>query len=143
MLNDPREPNAFVFLLARLLLGLVFIVSGIGKIEGYDGTVEFAAVSGVPAPQIAVALAAMLEIGLPILLILGWKTRWAALALIVLVLATNGFFHRFWEMEGEGRILNKIMLFKNFAIIGGLALLALAGPGRWSFERKSPFVSAW
>lgn len=134
MLDDPKEPNAFVFFLARMLISLLFVVSGVGKIDGYDGTVELAAVSGVPAPHIAVALAAVLEIGLPILLLLGWKTRWAAIALIVLVLATNGFFHRFWEMEGEGRILNKIMLFKNFAIIAGLMLLALMGPGRWSLE---------
>jgi putative oxidoreductase len=136
MLDDSREPSALVFFLARFLFSLLFIVSGIGKIDGYEGTVELAAVSGVPAPHIAVALAAIIEIGLPVLLLLGWKTRWAAIGLIVLVLATNGFFHRYWEMEGEGRILNKIMLFKNFAIIGGLMLLAMVGPGRWSLERS-------
>jgi putative oxidoreductase len=132
MLNDPKESNAFLFLLVRFLIGLLFIVSGIGKIDGYAGTVELAAVSGVPAPEIAVALAAIVEIGLPILLLLGWQTRWAAIGLIVLVLATNYFFHQFWEMEGEGRILNKMMFFKNFAIIGGLLLLAMVGPGRWA-----------
>lgn len=136
MLIDSREPNAFLFLLARVLIGLLFIVSGIGKIDGYDGTVELAAVAGVALPQIAVALAAVAEIGLPILLLLGWKTRWVAIALILLVLATNGFFHRFWEMDGEGRILNKIMLFKNFAIIGGLLLLATVGPGRWALDAR-------
>lgn len=136
MLIESREPNPFLFLLARVLLGLLFIVSGTGKIDGYDGTVELAAVAGVPLPQIAVALAAVAEIGLPILLLLGWKTRWAAIALILLVLATNGFFHRFWEMDGEGQILNKIMLFKNFAIIGGLLLLATVGPGRWALDAR-------
>ena len=125
-----------VFLLARLLIALLFVVSGVGKIDGYQGTVELARAAFVPAPHIAVALAAVAEIGLPLFLIAGWKTRWAAIALIVLVMATNGFFHRYWEMEGEGRILNKMMLFKNFAIIGGLALLACVGPGRWSIEGR-------
>lgn len=136
MFNDTKEPSPFLFFLVRFLIGLLFIVSGIGKVDGYEGTVELAAVSGVPAPEIAVALAAVVEIGLPILLLLGWKTRWAAIALIVLVLATNYFFHQFWEMEGEGRILNKMMFFKNFAIIGGLMLLAMVGPGRWALDSR-------
>jgi putative oxidoreductase len=135
MLDDSKDPNAAVLFVARVLIGLLFIVSGIGKIDGYEGTVELARAASVPAPEIAVALAAVAEIGLPILLIAGWQMRWTAVALIVLVLATNGFFHRFWEMEGEGRILNKMMLFKNFAIIGGLMALAVVGPGRLAIGR--------
>ena len=131
MRDDFNEPNAFLLFVARVLIGVLFIVSGIGKIDGYQGTVELAAAADVPMPEIAVALAALAEIALPLLLIVGWQMRWAAIALIVLVLATNGFFHRFWEMEGEGRILNKMMLFKNFAIVGGLVALAAIGPGRW------------
>jgi putative oxidoreductase len=70
------------------------------------------------------------------MLFVGFKTRWAALALIVFVLVANFVFHQFWAMEGPAKMNNEITFLKNLAMVGGLLMLYVAGPGRYSVDAR-------
>ena len=74
-------------LIGRILLAAMFVISGYGKLTGFDGTVGYIASKGLPMPQLLAALAILIELGGGLAIIIGWKTRWAALAFIV-------FLHR-------------------------------------------------
>jgi len=65
----------------RVLLALIFVISGYGKLVGFDGTVGYIASKGLPLPQLAAAAAIAIELIGGILLAIGWKTRWAATAM--------------------------------------------------------------
>lgn len=124
-------------LIGRIFLGLMFFIAGIGKITGYDGTVQYATGAGLPLPQIGVPIGIAIEVLAPLLLLVGYKTRWAALALIVFVIVANIFFHNFWAMEGAPRMMNQVAFLKNLAVIGGLLILTAAGPGRYSMDART------
>ncbi len=123
-------------LIGRILLGLMFFIAGIGKIGGYAGTVGYATSAGLPLPDIAVPIGVAIEILAPLLLLVGFKTGWAALALVVFTAVANFYFHGFWAMEGAARASNQVAFFKNLAVIGGLLILMAAGPGRYSIDAR-------
>ena len=123
-------------LIARILMSVMFLVSGISKITGFGGTVGYIASVGLPMPTALAAAAAAVEVLASLALIIGWKTRWAALALAVFTAAATVFFHNFWAMPASEQMMQQILFTKNLAVIGGLLLLASAGPGAWSVDRR-------
>ncbi len=123
-------------LIARILMSVMFLVSGISKITGFDGTVGYIGSVGLPMPTALAAAAAAVELLASLALIIGWKTRWAALALAVFTAAATVFFHNFWAMPASEQMMQQISFVKNLAVIGGLLLLASAGPGAWSVDRR-------
>lgn len=128
--------NDLLSLVGRILLGLVFFMGGIGKLMGFAGAVQYATGAGMPMPQVGVAIGAAIEIIAPLMLLVGFKTRWAALALIVFTLVANFVFHQFWAMEGAAKMNNQITFLKNLAMVGGLMMLMVAGPGRYSMDAR-------
>lgn len=120
----------------RVLLALVFLLSGIGKLRGFDGTVAYISSVGLPLPGVLTALALALEIVAGVALILGYRTRWAALALAAFTLAAAFLFHNFWSMPEQAQVMQQIMFLKNLAIAGGLLMVAAYGPGAWSVDRR-------
>jgi len=124
-------------LLARLALAALFVPSGFAKIAGFAGITGYVASKGVPLPELAAAIAIAAELGLGLLLLIGFQTRWAALALAIFVAAISPIFHNYWAVPAEQVTLQKLMFFKNMAIAGGLLLLAGAGAGRWSLDRRA------
>ena len=92
--------------------------------------------AGLPMPDISVGIGAAIEIIAPLMLLVGFKVRWAALALIVFTLVATFFFHNYWAMEGAARMTNQITLLKNLAVVGGLLMLIVAGPGRYSIDAR-------
>jgi putative oxidoreductase len=82
-------------------------------------------------------LSIVVELGGAILLIIGWKTRWVAWALVIFVVAATFLAHRFWEFSDPGQAMNQRNHFlKNFAIAGGLLILAAFGPGPASADKR-------
>src|SRR5581483_5492687 len=86
LINPDRE-NAIMTtikkfgpLVARILLAVIFIISGLGKIMGFQGTAGYIQSAGLPAPQLLTVIAIIVELGGGILLVIGWKARWAAAA---------------------------------------------------------------
>ena len=115
-------------LLGRLMLAAIFIQSGYGKIGGYAGTQAYMEKFGV-SPQLLPLVIAVELIG-GILLVAGWMTRWAALALAGFTLVAALYFHTDFADR-----LQMIHFMKNIAITGGLLVLFGQGPGRWSIDR--------
>jgi putative oxidoreductase len=127
--------NSIWLLLARLGLSVLFIVSGFGKLMSVAGVAGMLTSKGFPMPtELGYAVGALELIG-GLMILIGFKARWAGAVLAVFTIGTIVFFHNFWTMEGAPRGLNQLMAMKNLAIAGGMLLLAVAGPGRYSFDR--------
>ncbi len=120
--------HAAASFVARAMMAAIFLASGVPKLLAYEQAAKYVASLGVP-PQL-VPLIIAVEIGGGIAILLGVFTRWAALALALLAVATAVVFHRNFADDAQ-----MIEFMKNIAIGGGLILLAANGPGRWALLR--------
>ena len=127
MLNSLQNPLS---LLGRALLALLFIPAGFGKIGGFAGAVGYAAAKGVPLPEVAIAIAIVVELGLGLLLLIGFQTRWAALAIAFFTVVITFIFHPLSDPAQAQAF------FKNIAVVGGLLTVAAWGAGAWSVDAK-------
>jgi len=116
-------------LAGRVLLALLFIPAGYQKIGGFTGTAGYIGSVGLPLPEVGAALAIAVELGLGLLLLIGWRTRIAALGLAGFTLAASVFFHNYWGVAAEQAMVQQLMFFKNIAIVGGLLAIAAFGAG--------------
>lgn len=115
-------------LIARILLGVLFVMAGIGKLGDVQGFAGYMASGGVPA--ILAWPVILLEIIGGLALIVGFQTRLAALALGLFSLASGVLYHYV-----PGDQMQMTMFLKNIALTGGYLALAIAGPGDWSLDR--------
>ena len=115
-----------VVLLARAMLAHIFIVEGFGKITGYADVAAYMRDHGV-APAL-LPLVILTELGGGLLILVGLKTRWAAIALAGFCLLTAFLIHL---PAGE-----TIEVQKNVAMAGGFLVLAAFGPGAWSIDGR-------
>ena len=127
--------NTFA-LIGRLLFALIFVPAGWGKIAGFSGVAGYIASKGVPLPEVCAALAIAAELGLGLLILVGWQTRWAALGLAIFVAVITPIFHNFWAMPEAQQMMQQQAFFKNLAIVGGLLVLSAFGPGAFSIEGR-------
>lgn len=120
-----------LLLVGRILVVAIFPVSAYYKIIQWPGIVRPVAATGAPFPEYVAMLGTGVEMLLPILVILGLFTRWAAFGLILYVLAATYVGHPvLWQLPPE-RFFGELMgQMKNLAMIGGLLMLAGTGPGR-------------
>jgi putative oxidoreductase len=124
---DMETLSSWTRLAGRLALGLIFLVSGAGKLAGWSGTVAYAGSKGIPAVLLAGAVA--FEILGAISLMAGWKARWGAAALLVFLVPVTLVFHAFWAVPVVEHQAQMINFMKNLAIAGGLLSVLGAGPG--------------
>ena len=132
-MNTLQNPFA---LLSRLLLAALFLPAGIGKITGFAGTVGYIASVGLPMPTVAAAVAIAVEVLGGLALIVGFGTRWAALALALFTLGASFFFHNYWAMPAEQQMMQQLMFMKNIGVTGGLLALAAFGAGAFSLDAR-------
>jgi putative oxidoreductase len=123
-------------LLSRLLLAVLFLPAGIGKITGFAGTAGYIASVGLPMPTVAAAVAIAVEVLGGLALIVGFGTRWAALALALFTLGASFFFHSYWAMPAEQQMMQQLMFMKNIGVTGGLLALAAFGAGAFSLDAR-------
>jgi putative oxidoreductase len=121
-----------ILLIARILMGYIFVLSGWGKLIGLAGFTARMQEQGIPYALAVVGPIVELFGGLA--LVLGVATPCAALALIAFTLVATGIGHRFWEYDGPPRVVQVISFEKNMAMVGGLLALFVAGPGSFSFD---------
>ena len=133
MFNSLQNPLS---LAGRVLLALLFVPAGFGKIAGFAGTAGYIASKGVPLPEVAAAIAIAVELGLGLLLLVGWQTRWAALGIAVFTAVITFIFHNYWAVPAEQMMQQQQAFFKNIAVVGGLLLVVAFGAGAWSFDGK-------
>ena len=124
-----------VALLARVLLVAMFLVSGFDKATGFTGTVSYIAGNGLPFPELAAAIAVTVELGLGLLVFLGWKSRWPALMIAIYTIAAGLLFHAYWNDAPANRMDDYINFWKNVSIAGGFLMIFAFGPGRYSIGR--------
>ena len=123
-----------LLLLARLLLGLIFVQSGFGKLINIAGFAAGLAGQGLPFPTLLAVVGAAVECFGGLAVVLGAWTRLAAAAVAVFTIAATLVAHRYWEHPPEAQAMQRIQFMKNLAIIGGFLALIAAGPGRFSLD---------
>ena len=126
--------NRFGPLAGRILIALIFVLSGFGKITGFEGTVGYIASNGLPLPQLAAIGAIIVELGGGILLVVGWKARWAAAAMFVFTALAALIFHNFWAVPADQAQNQMIHFMKNISILGGLLYVIVHGSGPLSVD---------
>ena len=136
---QPRDASAFTDLLAlvgRVLIAYLFIPAGWGKLMGFAGTVGYINSVGLPLPEVSAAAALVVEIGCGLAVLLGFKTRIAALVLAAFTAAASVFFHAYWAVPEAQQMVTKLLFNKNVAVVGGLLVLAAFGPGALSISKR-------
>jgi|SRR5574339_1099423 putative oxidoreductase len=123
-------------LVGRVLLALLFLVSGYDKIGGFAGTAGYIASKGLPMSQVLAGATLAFEVLGALLLVIGFKARWVAAALAAFTLLATFIFHPYWSMPEAQQVMQKIMFLKNLAVTGGLLMVTAFGPGRWSIDKR-------
>lgn len=121
--------SPLVLLTARVLLGAVFVVAGLGKLGDVQGFAGYMASGGVPAVLAWPVI--LLEIVGGLLVIVGWQTRLAALALAAFSRASGLLYHLVPADQ-----MQMTMFFKNLAMAGGYLLLFVQGAGALSIDAR-------
>ncbi|KVM47467.1 hypothetical protein WJ58_28195 [Burkholderia ubonensis] len=121
---------------ARVLMMVLFILFGWQKLTGFSGTVAYMASTGAPSPELSAVIAVAVELVGGLLIAIGFYTRPLALLFAAYTVATAFIGHRYWAAHGVDQYIAMINFYKNVSIVGGLLLLALTGPGKYSLDRK-------
>lgn len=128
--------NDTLLLLGRVLMAALFLVAGIQKLMGYAATVGYFTKLGLPAPDALAVIAIVIELGAGLMLVVGWRARWAAWALVLFVVVATLIGHRFWQFDAAQQANQLNHFLKNIAVIGGLLFVAGFGPGRLSIDKS-------
>ena len=121
--------KASAMLIGRVLLVLVFLKSGIGKVGHFEDAAQYMAKAGMPYTSFFLLGAIFLELAGSLTVILGFLTRWGTLLLILFLIPATLIFH------GDfGDRMQMIHFMKNASMLGGCLFLLGAGPGRLSLD---------
>jgi len=123
--------NDIALLIGRIVVGVLFVMSAYAKFKGLPGTTGYFTKLGVPAPSIVGPLVAAFELAVGVLLIVGFKTRLAALAVAIFVIIAALLAHTNFADQNQ---LNHFL--KNLAIAGGCLGLFVSGGGAYSVDAR-------
>ena len=123
--------------LGRGLLALIFVASGLGKIASWDQTAAYMAAKNMPLVPLFLFGAIALEVLGGLSVLLGYKARLGATALLVFMIPATLIFHAFWGVEGMQRQMEMINFMKNLSIMGGLLMVVGLGAGAYSLDARS------
>jgi uncharacterized membrane protein YphA (DoxX/SURF4 family) len=137
-----------IFVVGRVLLVLIFIVSGAQKLLDIAGTTAMIApvvkipealsgfatqlqdVTGMAVPQLLAIIVGVVELVGGLLIAFNIGTRGAAFILALFTIAATFLFHDFWNMAGAARDANMVHVLKNLSILGGLLIFGVLGSWR-------------
>lgn len=125
-----------LLLLCRILLVMLFVIFGWDKFLNFSGTASYMESVGLPFATLAAFSALIMELVVGLAILIGFYTRPLALLLALYTLITALIGHRFWALTGGLRVDTMIHFYKNISIAGGLLLLCLTGPGKYSMDRR-------
>ena len=123
--------NGIAALAGRILIALIFLQSGIDKFVYYQATLGYMTKAGLPYPEVLLVASGVIETACALALIVGWKTRLAAIALVIWMIPVTLLFHN--PAAGQEAMIH---FMKNVAITGGLLMLFAFGPGALSAGRS-------
>lgn len=121
-------------LVMRVALVAIFPISAYFKILGWPGIVTPVAAAGLPFPYAFSMLGVAMELVLPVLVIAGFATRWAAAGLLLYTLAATYIGHPIWSVPAPEFFDHLMSFMKNVGMIGALLLLVVGGPGRLAVQ---------
>ena len=116
-------------LVGRIFISLVFLLSGFNKIGNYEGTIGW--MESFDMPGIFLIPAIILEVGAPILIIIGYKVKISAALLSLFCIATAVIFHNDFSNQ-----MQFISFMKNIALAGGFLFLVINGAKEFSLDKK-------
>lgn len=125
---------SYVSLAGRILLALMFIPAGFGKLANIAGTAASFASKGLPFPVVVAVLVGALELFGGLALVIGFKVRWTGLALGLFTLGASLVAHAFWAMPEAQQMLHQSMFMKNISVMGGMLLVSALGAGAFSVD---------
>ena len=120
-----------VALMARILIALIFILMGAGKLAAQGATIQYIQSVGIPGPSLAFWGAVALETTCGVLILIGYQTRAAALALAAFTIIAAALFHS--DFADQNQFTH---FMKNLSMAGGLLLLVAMGPGGLSLDSR-------
>ena len=116
-------------LIGRIFISLIFLVAGIGKILNYEGTIGYMESFGVPGSLLIPAI--IIEILFPLLVIVGYKTKFSAIILALFAILLAVIFHT--DFSNQMQLMSFL---KNFAIAGGFLIIFVRGAGKYSIDQR-------
>ena len=133
-LNVSLSANSALPAAGRVLIAVIFFISGMGKILAPGATMAYIGSLGLPAPALGLIGALTLELAGATLLVVGYKTRLVALLLALYAVATALIFHH--ALADQNQMFHFL---KNLAMAGGLLQVAAFGAGAFSLDnRRAP-----
>ncbi len=139
MIDSFKTPLVIV---GRVLLALMFIVAGFGKLTNLEGTAGYIASGGLPMASVLAVVVGLLELLGGLAIAAGFQARWAALALGLFTLAASVLFHKFWAVPADQAFVQQLMFMKNLSVAGGLFIVAALGAGPVSVDARRGLVPA-
>ena len=116
-------------LIGRIFISLIFLIAGVGKIFNYEGTIGYMESYGIPGYLLIPAI--IIEILLPILVIVGYKTKLSSMILALFAILLAIIFHTDFSNQ-----IQLIAFLKNFAIAGGFLIISIKGSGKYSIDHR-------
>ena len=123
--------SSLAALAGRILLALIFLLSGIDKFMHKAQTLGYIIKAGLPFPEVLLIASGIIEIVAALAIIAGWNARWAAAALVLWMIPVTLVFHS--PAGGQEQMAH---FMKNVSIMGGLLVLWAMGPGALSLRRS-------
>ena len=131
-----NSANDMTTLAGRILIAVIFLISGFFKVGGYAQIVAYATAVHLPAPGVAIAAAAAVELAGGLAILVGFKTRFAAWLLFLYLIPVTYVFHNFWAVQGQEQQMQMVNFLKNVAIMGAMLVLSVNGAGSYSVDGK-------
>jgi len=122
--------------IGRIGLALLFLWSGYEKLAHPASTVAYMQAYGLPAADLLMWPALLLELAGGAMLAVGWKLRWMALVLAGYTFAATFVFHAYWSAPADQVMNEQIHFMSNLAIAGGLLLVFAHGSGRYALDKS-------
>lgn len=139
MIDSFKTP---LVIIGRVLLALMFVYAGFGKLTNIEGTAGYIASGGLPMASVLAVVVGLLELLGGLAIAVGFQARWAALALGVFTLAASLLFHKFWAVPADQAFVQQLMFMKNLSVAGGLFIVAALGAGPMSVDARRGLVPA-
>lgn len=132
----PDSFKSSLILAGRVLLASMFILAGTSKLTHLDGTANYIAAGGLPAPAVLAVGVGVFELCGGLALAIGFMARWAALALGIFTLMASLLFHQFWAVAADQQSVQYLLFMKNMAVAGGMFIVAAWGAGPVSIDNR-------
>ena len=134
--NAATRTSDAIVLIARLVIGWLFLTNGWLKLTNIAGGVKYLTALQVPSPEFWIWPALLAELAIGIGLILGIATRYVSLFTFVYLIIVTALAHRYWQYPAAQQGGQYAHFCKNLGLMGGALLLYLTGGGKFSVDNK-------